>query len=273
MKFLDLDSPFMRVLGRMTDLLWLNLLTVLLLIPIVTGGAALTALHYSCLKLIRGEEGYVTKDYFNSFKANFKQATIIWLIVIFFTVLLGFDFWYVYQLIGAEVMTGTSATLMLAALFAAAIFGVFTVLYVFPVLAHFTNTIRGTIKNSFYMSILALPKTLLMIVYAIVPAALWILSEQYTSISLFPVSILFWFSAPAYFSAMLYNKTFKKYEPEEKDINDDFSWTVGGEGENPEAENTEAAEDFSTEQIEELGEAAVKEDGAETITGTTDGQQ
>ena len=68
MKFFNLDSPLMKFLSRMTDILWLNILTVVCSIPIVTAGASFTALHYVCLKMVRDEEGYITKDFFKSFK-------------------------------------------------------------------------------------------------------------------------------------------------------------------------------------------------------------
>ena len=42
----NLDSPIMRFLGRMADLLWLNILTLFLCILIIPAGAALTALNY-----------------------------------------------------------------------------------------------------------------------------------------------------------------------------------------------------------------------------------
>ena len=39
MKFLDIDSPLMRVLSRVADIMILNLLTTLFLIIPFTGGA------------------------------------------------------------------------------------------------------------------------------------------------------------------------------------------------------------------------------------------
>ncbi len=80
MKFFSVDSPLMQALNRMADLLWLNVLTVLCCIPIVTVGASLTAMHYMLLKIVRDEETYVTRGFFKSFKNNFRQATVIWLI-------------------------------------------------------------------------------------------------------------------------------------------------------------------------------------------------
>ena len=42
-KLFDLDSPLMRVLSKMADLMILNLLMIVLCLPIVTAGAALCA--------------------------------------------------------------------------------------------------------------------------------------------------------------------------------------------------------------------------------------
>ena len=53
----NLDSPVMAFLSRVGDLIWLNVLTMLCCIPVITAGAALTALHYVCIKMARNEEG------------------------------------------------------------------------------------------------------------------------------------------------------------------------------------------------------------------------
>ena len=92
MKFFNLDSPLMKFLSRMTDILWLNILTVVCSIPIITAGASFTALHYVCLKMVRDEEGYITKTFFRSFKENLKQgigATFVLAAVLGF---IGLDF-------------------------------------------------------------------------------------------------------------------------------------------------------------------------------------
>ena len=82
MKIFDLDSPLMQFLNKMADLLWLNILTFICCIPIVTIGASLTAMHYMALKMVRNEECYITRGFFKSFKENFRQATLIWLLLL-----------------------------------------------------------------------------------------------------------------------------------------------------------------------------------------------
>ena len=79
-KIFDMDSPVMRVLNRVGDLLILNVLMIVCCIPVITAGAAFTAMHYVLLKIVRGEEGYLIRGFFKSFRSNFRQATLIWLL-------------------------------------------------------------------------------------------------------------------------------------------------------------------------------------------------
>ena len=62
MKLFNLDSPLMQALNKMADLMWLNILTMICCIPIITIGPAMTALHYMALKMARNEECYITRD-------------------------------------------------------------------------------------------------------------------------------------------------------------------------------------------------------------------
>lgn len=241
MKFLNLDSPLMKALGRMADLMWLNILTVICCIPIVTAGASFTALHYVCLKMVRDEEGYITKDFFKSFKENIKQATVMWLILMVIGAVLAFDFK------ALAIMEASYKRLIFGAVVAASIFVYVTALYAFPILSHFVNTIKGTIKNAFFMSILALPRTALMILLHLAPAALLLLSIYFdTAYWIIPLVAIFFISVPAYFSAKLYNKTFKRFEPETAPT-DDFSWTVSAE---ESLEEQEASDETSIESAE-----------------------
>ena len=244
-KLFDLDSPLMRFLNRMADLLWLNFLTLLLVIPVVTAGAAFTALHFTCLKLVRGEEGYITKDYFRSFKQNFGQATIIWLIALLTAGILVFDFWYMFFSGEVEkVNTFVSAGLMVAA-----VLYIFTLVFIFPVQSHFINPVRKTIKNAFLLSMMVLPRTLLMLLLWVVPALV-----MYFIQPAFLLTILFWFSVPAYFGAMIYNKTFKRFEPEQKDTNDDFTWSVSSDEDGASVEEDAHTEEENTLAEDEKGD-------------------
>ena len=201
MKIFDLDSPLMNVLNKMADLMWLNILTLICCIPIITAGAAFNSMHYVALKIVRNEESYITRSFFKSFKTNFRQATLIWLLILLIAAVLGGDY-YIITKSGIQF-----SSVLVVLIMAAAVLVICTTLYVFPVLAKFDNTIMGTIRNAFIMSILQLPKTVVMFVMAFFPLIIYLVSLR-----LIPIIFLFGFSLPAYASAMLYNKFFQKLE-------------------------------------------------------------
>ncbi|MBO4376893.1 MAG: YesL family protein [Lachnospiraceae bacterium] len=204
MKFLNIDSPLMRFLSRMGDLMLLNILTAILCLPIITAGAAITALHYVSLKMVRGEEGYIFKDYMRSFKQNFKQATAIWAIGLVIILIFVGDY---YILLNAENVPQGLGMIILAVSII-----VFVVSrYIFPVLSHFENTTLKTIKNGVFMSLMAVPKAFCMAILEITPIVL-----LYFTVRVMPLVLLFGISLPAYLGAMLYNTTFKKFEPEDE---------------------------------------------------------
>ncbi len=201
MRLFNLDSPLMRALGKMADLMWLNMLTMICCIPIITGGAAITALHYMALKIVRDEECYITRGFFKSFKQNFKQATIIWIIFLLVAVVLVSDIYIIRQ------MSGEFNFVIKALIVVAAVLALFVFTFAFPMLAKFDNTTRNTLKNAFMASILQFPKTIVMIAMLAFPFVLILISE-----SLIPIAFLFCYSVPAFVGALLYNKFFKKLE-------------------------------------------------------------
>ncbi|MDE7340549.1 MAG: DUF624 domain-containing protein [Lachnospiraceae bacterium] len=214
-KIFDLDSPFMRVLNRIADLMILNFLMIICCIPIFTIGAACTGMHYVLLKTVRGEEGYLVRGFFKSFKQNFRQATILWLLMLLVIVVYVGDF-LIFSYSGVKF-----PTILMIAILAIAIVFLMVAVYIFPVLSRFDNTVKNTIKNAFCMAILNLPKTLLMIVLLALPMIILYFSA-YAGIFV----ILFGISAPAYASAYLYSGIFKKFEPEEQAIVSDEEFSV-----------------------------------------------
>ena len=202
MKLFSLDSPLMQALNKVADLLWLNVLTLICCLPIVTIGVSLTAMNYTALKIVRNEECYITRGFFKSFKENFRQATLIWLILLLMIVVLGADF----LILNGGTQTGVEKVLW-GVITAVAILVAFTLLYVFPVLAKFDNTVFRTMKNAFMMSLVQFPKTILMLVVYAIPPMLFFMVPQ-----AMPLCILFGLSVPAWISAKLYNKFFKKLE-------------------------------------------------------------
>lgn len=141
---LNLDGPVMQFITKMVYSVYLNILWFICCLPIFTIGASTTALYYVSLKIAKNEEGNLTKAFFHSFKENFKQGTVIWLILLVLGLVLGVDGYVLYHMRFENAFW----TLLTAVLIVAAVGYGIVLLYIFPLLAHFSNTTIAMFKNS-----------------------------------------------------------------------------------------------------------------------------
>lgn len=81
MNFFVIDSPLMRTLGKIGDIIGLNLLFVITSIPLFTIGTAISAMYTVTMKIVRGEDPAVIREYFRAYKRNFRPATICWAVL------------------------------------------------------------------------------------------------------------------------------------------------------------------------------------------------
>ena len=157
-RFFNMDNKFFVFMGRVADLLLLNFLCILCCIPVVTAGASITALYYVTLKMARDEESYIARSFFRSFKQNFKQATIINIIMLLTAAVLFID------LRIARAGSGAMYKGLFSLFIAFALIYAMILLYIYPILSKFFNSVKNTFVNAFLMSVRHLPLTLLMLV-------------------------------------------------------------------------------------------------------------
>lgn len=224
--FFDIDGPLIEGLTKVADIVILNLLFIVCSIPIITIGASWTAMYYVTLKMVKNEECYIVKSFFRSFKQNFKQATVIWLIMLF----IGFILYFDVKVMGGEygqVIAASSgvAKVMSVLLMAATVFYLLVISYVFPVLSRFDNTIKNTMKNALLMSIKHFPLTIVILVVILVPLAI-----VYMNPRLF-ILIFVIFGLIAYITSYSFVKIFKNYMPNEG-IADDNEFEIKIEDDN-----------------------------------------
>ena len=201
MKIFDYDSPLMSALTKIANLMILNLLMIACCIPVITAGAAITAMHYMCLKMVRNEESYIVKGYFKAFKESFKQATKVWLVLLVIVAILFGDFLIINH-------SNIQFPYWFHVVFyAMSIIALFEYIMVFPIMGKFENTTLQTMKNALIISIVKFPITLVMIAMNAVPIIITIYILQ-----IFPFVLMFGWSVPAYFGAKMLNKYFKKLE-------------------------------------------------------------
>ena len=150
MKFFSYESKFSQLLLKLCYACYLNLLWFLCSIPIVTIGASTTALYYAALKIVRDEDSHIASLFFRSFRENFKQSTVLWLILLAIGLFLAGDGYVLYHLrLHTEGTMAVIWTLILAIVIAAAVVYVIVLEYVFPLVASVSNTNTAMLKNAF----------------------------------------------------------------------------------------------------------------------------
>jgi len=197
--FFSLDGAFNRYGSYVADIVILSLMWIIFSIPIITAGAATSALFYVTTRRIAGREGYITSDFWEGFKSSFKRATILWLIILVLVLLAIFNLFNL-DLVGGMVNLILPAQVILLAQIA------LISVFLFPATARFDMGVVQTVKSCFYMAnrhlLTSLTCVLLMVV--LIAASIF-------------VHGLITFLIPgiyAMLSSYLIMRIFKRYRPE-----------------------------------------------------------
>ena len=154
MRLFSYDSKFSHIMLKLCYGCYLNLLWLVCSLPVFTAGAATAALYDVTLRLAREEDPPVTTRFFKAFRENFRQATILWLILLGIGALLGADGYILYHLYKSTAgMVSVICTLGLALIIVAAIAYVIVLIYVFPLVASVKNTNFAMLKNALLIGI------------------------------------------------------------------------------------------------------------------------
>lgn len=153
------DSGFSKFMNRVADLFILNILWIFCSIPIITIGAATTSLYSVNLKFIDNEEENLIKTFFKSFKENFKKSTIIWLIILSLSIILGVNlvFW---------LKCGLSLSYFaLPFIFFSLFIFLLVIPYIFIILTKTKCSILNIFKYCFIISLKNLPYSVLIVLF------------------------------------------------------------------------------------------------------------
>lgn len=191
------DSPIWKFLNKICDIVVLGLIWGFCSIPVFTIGASTTALYYTMMKIVKDEEGYPTVDFFKSFKQNFKQSTISWIIILIVAILLFLDLKFY-----GSVDKTTHLILYYFVTFLSILCAMIT-LYIFPLIARFDNTIKNFFKISVLMAIKHFLWTLLLFG---ISAVIFFLSILIPFISIFSISLM------AFIHSYIFNHIFSFYK-------------------------------------------------------------
>lgn len=204
MKLFSLDSPVMKALSFIGDLIILNVLFLVCCIPLVTIGASATALYTISMRMAAKDDRGILKPFFRAFKENFKKATVIWL---------------TFLLIGAVLALGITMIYLNQSAFSNLIkvlYGVVILVYlvglswVFPLQAKFENSVKNTIKNAFIIGISRIGNSIVIAILLLIPVLMAVFFTKIFILTGF-VWILCGFSVIAVLQSLVINTVFSRY--------------------------------------------------------------
>ena len=209
------DSPFIKWINCMGKIVIVNILHLICCIPIITIGASTTAMYRVAILLAKKKDDTpIFSSFFQAFLLNFKQATVVWLILMVPTLLVLLNF----IILAAGGLGDSMVSFLLCLIPVPPLLAVHA--YTFAYIATFEDKTLRTIKNSLVISISNLPKTLLMIVLNLLPLALYLFATE-IFLRLIFIWLLFAFAFIAYLNSKLILRAFAPYINQSKSVSSD----------------------------------------------------
>lgn len=204
MKLLNLDSPIIKALFFIGDLIILNALFLVCCVPVVTVGASAASLYTVSMRMAAKDDRGIVKPFFTAFKENLRKATMIWLF---------------FLLIGSVFALGITLIIHNRNVFPDIIkvlYGIVIIIYlmglswVFPLQARFENTVKNTIKNAFIIGISRIGKSVLIVILMMIPILMAAFLTEFFISSGF-VWTLCGFSVIAVLQSLVINEELRQY--------------------------------------------------------------
>ena len=196
MNIFYMNSLFARGIGKLVQMLYAGFLWFLFSLPVVTVGAASTALYEVMMKAAKEEEGYIGKSFLYAFRNNFKKSTYVWLPILAAEIIFVVNLFY-YAVLGGGNYPVQSVVFFLLLLAGLAVYS-----YAFPILARFENTTGDTFRMAFILLLQNPGWTVVLIILQIVTLFLvWFLVY---------IPLLFLMGITGYIQAVIFNHIFDR---------------------------------------------------------------
>jgi uncharacterized membrane protein YesL len=177
------------------DVVIISLLFVVGCLPVVTIGVSISALYYTVYRKYAKKSDDISRDFFNAFKCNLKNGIIIHIIYSAYSAVVGFNIYFsLFGFNGIKLPEWYTVISFIPVLPL-----VFTMPFLYPLVARFSNSVKGTIKNSFTMCMINFPRFLL----------IWLIAATALLICVaFPPALLLVPTGAMYLTEMITEKAF-----------------------------------------------------------------
>lgn len=153
------------------DVVIISALFLLFCIPVVTIGPSIIALYYTVYRKYQKKSDSLSKDFISSFKDNLKNGIAVHLIYMAYLALAGFNIYFAFNGFGGIRLPDWYTVVSFLPLLPV----IFTLPFVYPLMARFNNGIKGTVTNSFTLCMINFPKFFLIWIIQIAAIAVSII--------------------------------------------------------------------------------------------------
>lgn len=160
-------GAYTSMVSKIFDVLMLGVLWLVCSVPLVTIGAASSALYYAIVRSVKEDDGYASTMFFRSFRRNLKQGTILWLVLAALLFLMGLN-----VSILLEHAEGVFGIVMMGFYGTVGIYLFLTACYLFPALSRFEMNTFWFLRIALYMVARYFPTSFMLAVIAAGGAAI-----------------------------------------------------------------------------------------------------
>lgn len=200
MKKLSIENPFFEFMGKIGDIMIINLLFLLCSVPVITIGASVSAMYKAFGEM--EEETYISpfKSFKNAFLSSLKKSIPAWLLSLVTGLILVFDlmfvtkapaniFWHITGMV-----TGCLMFLWLL-----------IICWLFPAALFKEGTLKDTVKKSMFLAVKNFPYTFIMVLLDLIPVICFILGDYYAAL-VAPVYFIIGFGITALINRKIMDK-------------------------------------------------------------------
>lgn len=201
-KFLNPDNALMITMTQITDCIFLSLFWLLGCFPVVTMGASFAALYDATFRGFRQGDKHCWSRFGQVYRDNWKASLLPTIVFLAAFSLLG----KVLISLWNSAVAGNLSWMLFSggAFIGVLVLGILSLM--FPVLSRFENSFPGLLKNTVFLGLANLPRTLML---GVLNACAFLLCVRY----IFP--LFFLPSLMALISTLLIEPMFKPYMPSE----------------------------------------------------------
>lgn len=205
MKFLSYDGLLARIVRYIWNLFVLNICFILCCLPVITIGAAISAMYAVFLNDFR--ESGVLRKFFGAFAENFKQATVIWLIFMALAAVLAANWYYLltYSFGGNGLLLAVAAVVSVLYLS--------VVSFAFALQAKYENSPLQTMKNALILSIGKFFSGVLMSFVNLFPVIMFVVDLD-VFVNVVAIWIPLGFALQIQINALIVRRVFRKLQPQ-----------------------------------------------------------